>query len=419
MVKSRIFSCIFGIVFLTCITITVAQAVEPLWIVTTSPGLELKSVSISADGSLIVAGGDQLMGISPDGKKLWAGWDGELVEINRDGKYILTSQGTFVRLFDSNGASLWDQTFQNSVTDISITPDGLMIAAGSGSSVKSWYNSGVGLGSNTTDKVKHIRISPTKDQIIVSTEPALRSFNLSYVPLWSDDEVSPDLMELSGDGTQIVTTLGNWIWLHHGSGKRIWEKHIQGGSIISLAVSRDGSSIVVGQDDNTITVLDNNSNVLWTAQAGDWVTSVGVSDNGSVIVAGSMDKNLYVFDRKGTLLGTFQASGALKSRSVGISGDGSRIVAVDGTNVYGFSGSQFNRPTPTGTSVTTIIPTTISPDKTLAPVTTPTLLATSQTETVQTVVPRIPSTTQKSGFPWILSLIPIAVIAFLRKKRRT
>ena len=123
---------------LTCITITVAQAVEPLWIVNTSPGLELKTVSISADGSLIVASGDHLVGISREGKKLWAGWDGELVEINRDGKYILTSQGTFVRLFDSNGASLWDQSFQYSVTDISITPDGLMIAAGSVTDVKSW-----------------------------------------------------------------------------------------------------------------------------------------------------------------------------------------------------------------------------------------------------------------------------------------
>ena len=417
--KSSAFSLIGGILLLTCITITVAQAVEPLWIVNTSPGLELKTVSISADGSLIVAGGDQLVGISRDGKKLWAGWDGELVEIDRDGKYILTSQGTFVRLFDSNGESLWDQTFSGSVTDISITPDGLMIAACSGTDVKSWYNSGSGLGSNTTDRIKHLTISPAKDQIVVTTGNALRSFNMSYVPFWTDDEVSPDLVEMSADGTHLVTASGNWIWFHHGSGNRIWEKHIQGGSILSLAFSRDGSSIVAGQDDNTITVLDSNSNVLWTAQANNWVTSVGVSDNGSIIVAGSMDKNLYVFDRKGTLLGTFQASGVFKSRSVGISGDGSRIAAVDGANVYGFSGSQFGRPIPTVTSGATIIPSTLPLNKTLSMVTSPTLTATSPSGTVQTVVPPIPATTQQSGFPWVLSLIPVAVIAFIRQKRRT
>ena len=379
----------------------------------------MTSVAISEDGSMIVAGGDQLIGISREGKKLWAGWDGELVEINRDGKYILTSQGTFVRLFDAKGASLWDQSFQNSVTDISITPDGLMIAAGSGTDVRSWYNSGAGLGSNTTSRIKHLIISPAKDQIVVTTGNSLRSFNLSYVPFWTDDEVSPDLVEMSADGTHLVTASGNWMWFHHGSGNRIWEKHIQGGSILSLAFSRDGSSIVVGHDDNTITVLDSNSNVLWTAKAGNWVTSVGVSDNGSVIVAGSMDKNLYVFDRKGTLLGTFQASGIFKSRSVGISGDGSRIVAVDGTNVYGFSGSQFNQSTPTGTSVTTIIPSSITLNKTLVPETTRTLIVTSPSGTVQTVVPAVPATTQKSGFPWILSLVPVAVIAFIRQKRRT
>jgi len=408
-----------GIVLFTCITITVAQAVEPIWMVNTSPGLELKTVSISADGSLIVAGGDQLVGISRDGKKLWAGWDGELVKIDRNGKYILTSQGTFVRLFDSNGASLWDQRFPDTVTDISITPDGLIIAAGSGTDVKSWYNSGAGLGSNTTSRIKHLIISPAKDQIVVTTGDALRSFNLSYVPFWTDDEVNPDLVEMSADGTHLVTASGNWIWFHHGSGKRVWEKHIQGGSILSLAFSRDGSIIVAGQDDNTITVLDSNSNVLWTAQAGNWVTSVGVSDNGSVIVAGSMDKTLYVFDRKGTLLGRFQAIGVLKTRSVGINGDGSRIVAVDGTNVYGFSGSQFSQPTPTGTSGTTIIPSTISPNKTLIPATTHTLMVTSPSGTVQTVIPPIPVTTQKSGFPWILSLIPVAVIAIIRQKRRS
>jgi WD40 repeat protein len=314
---------------------------------------------------------------------------------------------------------LWDQRFPDTVTDISITPDGMIIAAGSGTDVKSWYNSGADLGSNTTSRIKHLRISPAKDQIVVTTGYTLRSFNLSYVPFWTDDEVSPDLIEMSADGTHLVTASGNWIWYHHGSGNRIWEKHIQGGSILSLAFSRDGSIIVAGQDDNTLTVLDSDGNILWTAQTGNWVTSVRVSDNGSVIVAGSMDKNLYVFDRKGTLLGTFQASGVFKSRSVGISGDGSRIVAVDGTNVYGFSGSQFSRSTPTGTSGTTIIPSTLPPDKTLTQVTIQTLMITSPSVTVQTVVPPIPATTQKSGFPWVLSLVPVAVIAFIQQKRRT
>lgn len=416
--RSRTFSCIFGIVLLACIIIPVAQAVEPLWIVNASPGLDLTGVTISADGSTIVAGGDQLIAISWDGKKLWSGWAGELLQISRDGRYIVTSLGSSVWLFDAQGANLWDHPIGEPVTDISLTPDGLIIAAGGGSVVKCWYNSGAGLGSNTTNKVKHLRISPAKDQIVVTTERALRSFNLSYVPFWDDEEVSSDLIEISADGTHIVTAGGNWIWFYHGSGTRIWDKHIQGGNILSLAYSRDGLTIVTGQDDNTITVLDQDGNVLWTAQAGFWVMSVAVSDNGSVIVAGSMDKKLYIFDRDGMLLGTFQAPGMIKSRSVGVSGDGSRIVAVDGTNVYGFSGDQFSRPIPSVTSGATGNRSVVTMNKTPAPVTPPTIVAISLPGTEQPVTP-IPATTRQSGIPWILSLIPVAVIAFIRQIRRT
>ena len=405
-------------VILACITIPVAQAVEPLWIVNASPGLDLTVVTISADGSLIIAGGDQLMGISGDGEKLWSGWAGDLVETNRDGKYIVTALGSTVRLFDSNGVDLWDQPIGETVTDISITPDGLIIAASGKSVVKSWYNSGAGLGSNTTNTVKHIAISPSKDQIMVTSENALRSFNISYVPFWSDEEMNPDLIEISADGTHLVTASGNWIWFYHGSGTRIWEKNIQGGNILSLAFSRDGSTIVTGQNDNSLTVLDREGNVLWTAKAGFWVMSVGTSDNGSIIIAGSMDKNLYIFDRKGTLLGTFQAANIIKSRSVGISGDGSRIVAVDGSNVYGFSGSQFSRPTPMVTQGEKGNLSTLTPNQTLTPGTTPSVVATSLPGTDQPV-PRLSTTTQTSGIPWILSLITVIIIAFIQKKRKT
>ena len=132
---------------------------------------------------------------------------------------------------------------------------------------------------------------------MVTTDRALRSFNLSYVPFWSDEDVQSDLLEISADGSGIVTTNGNRVVLYHGSGTLLWDRHVPGGNILALAYSRDGSTIVTGRDDNSVTVLDRNGNSLWSAKAGFWVTSVGVSDTGSVIVAGSMDKKLYVFDR--------------------------------------------------------------------------------------------------------------------------
>jgi WD40 repeat protein len=414
-VINRTLSCIFGIVLLVYITIPVASALEPLWIANTSPGLELTTVAISEDGSMIVAGGDQLVAVSRDGTKLWSGWSSELLELSQDGRFIVTSLGSTVRVFDSQGLKLWDQSIIVPVTDISITPDGALIAASGGNVVQSWYNSGSGLGHNTTNQVKHIRISPAKDQIVVTTDRALRSFNLSYVPFWSDENVQSDLLEISGDGTDIVTSNGNRVLLYHGSGTLLWDRYVPGGNILALAYSRDGSTIVTGRDDNSVTVLDRNGNILWSAKAGFWVTSVGVSDTGSVIVAGSMDKKLYVFDRTGTLLGMFQAPGQIKSRSVGISGDGSRIVAVDGTNIYGFSSEQFSRSaSPTPTAVTSIPATAemiVTPSLAAA-----TTVATTSQPGMQQTSPHIPTTTQQSGILWVLSLLPVTA-AFLLWKR--
>jgi WD40 repeat protein len=392
----------------------VVSAVEPLWIANTSPGLDLNTVAISRDGSVIVAGGDQLVAVSSEGTILWSGWSSELLELTRDGRFIVTSLGSTVRVFNSQGLKLWDQSIIVPVTDISTTPDGALIAASGGNVIQSWYNSGAGLGHNTTDRVKHIRISPAKDQIVVTTDRALRSFNLSYVPFWTDEDVQSNLLEMSGDGSGIVTTNGNRIMLYHGSGTLLWDRQVPGGNILALAYSRDGSTIVTGRDDNSVTVLDRNGNILWSAKAGFWVTSVGTSDDGSVIVAGSMDKKLYFFDRIGTLLGTFQAPGMIKYRAVGISGDGSRIVAVDGTNIYGFSSEQFSRPASLQQTEVTSIPATAAMNLTMSPATTMSV-ATASLTGMQPITPQVPPTTQ-SGMPWILSLITVTAASVLLKK---
>ena len=53
-----------------------AAAVDPLWKEAATTSGELSCLVISADGSTIVAGGDQLIALSRDGRKLWTGWSG-------------------------------------------------------------------------------------------------------------------------------------------------------------------------------------------------------------------------------------------------------------------------------------------------------------------------------------------------------
>jgi len=59
-----------------------------------------------------------------------------------------------------------------------------VIAAGGGTSVQSWYNSGSGIGVNTTDTVRDLHISPEKDQIIVATSnrKSVQEFQPEFCP---------------------------------------------------------------------------------------------------------------------------------------------------------------------------------------------------------------------------------------------
>ncbi|MGA2121400.1 MAG: hypothetical protein ABSG49_05080 [Methanoregula sp.] len=406
---------LLGILVFFCLMIPAGQAVNPLWIVPASPGVELSTVAISHDGSTIVAGGDQLIVLTPEGKKLWSGWSGTLLELSGDGSYILTTQGQTVRLFSRDGTKLWDQSPGGTVTAISMTPDATLIVAGGGNTIQSWYNSGSGLGRNVTETVHDIKISPAKDQIIVTTAKALRSFNESYVPNWYDDTISPGIVEISGDGTGIVIPNGNHIRMYHGSGTLLWDRSFPGGNIISLAYSTDGLTIVAGRDDTTVLVLDRDGNLLFTGKAGAWITSVGVSDNGSTIATGSIDNQINVFDRQGTLLGAYTTQSPIKSRSVAVSGNGSLIVAVDLSNVYGFSRSQFTLPVGASTPEGSGNVSTGTAYNNATPVTTPPGADTVSPLSGNASAP-VTGITSRSGFPWVLTLLSLALMILVRKK---
>jgi WD40 repeat protein len=401
--KSILVFFLCGPVLLIGLLVPAVHAVDPLWTEKAAPGNELSGVVVSADGSTIVAGGDQLITLSRDGKKRWTGWSSTHLDISRDGSYIVTSQGQTVRLFSGSGTLLWERPIEVTVRDLSMTPDASLIAASGGGRVQTIFNSGTPLGMNVTSAVNHIKISPVKDQVIVTTTADVQRFNLSIVPLWSDNNATQDLVDISADGSSFVTVTYNRVRLYHGSGTLLWDRTVHGGNALALAYSRDGSTIVLGRDDNTVQVLDRNSTLLWTAEAQGWVTSVAVSDDGSTVIAGSMDRNLYVFDRAGNRLGTFTATGIFKTQSVAVSGDGSVVVAVDDSAVYGFSRSQFA--VPATTMVTTPLP-----------VVSTTVALPAVPETSSALLPVVSATTE-APLPWTVPLMALGLLLLFRVRR--
>lgn len=407
------------ILVLFCIFIPAVQAVAPLWTIPANPGETLSTVAVAHNGSIIIAGGDQLIAISPSGQKLWAGWAGSPLDISGDGGYIIAAQGQIVRLISGQGVLLWQQSLGDTVTALSISPDAGIIVTGGGTYVQSWYNSGSGLGKNTTETVQDIKISPVKDQIIVCTVQALRSFNLSYVPNWYDNSINPAAVAISGDGTGIVIPNGNHIRMYHGSGTLLWDRVFPGGNIISLAYSGDGSTIVPGRDDSTVIAVDRDGNLLWTGKAGYWVTSVGISDDGSTIATGSIDNQIHIYNRQGTLLGEATTENPVKSRSVAVSGDGSLVVAVDSSNVYGFSRDQFT--VPANQSAATQVSAEGGENTTVQPVLeNTTFVATLTTGSVPAFSGNEsgPATTPapEPGFSWIPVLAALAILVLAKKR---
>ena len=279
-------------------------------------------------------------------------------------------------MISGTGTMLWDESLEVPVTDMSMTPNASLIAAGGANRLRLISPSGSGIRQNVTMPVmNHFRLFPDGGQIVITSTKGIHTSNLTLFSEWTDTNVTQDFVEVAADGSSFVTVTNNRIRFYTRDGQLEWERALPGGNALAFAYSRDGSTIVVGRDDNTLEVLDRNGNLLWTAQAADWVTSVAVSDDGNTIVAGSMDKTLSVYDRAGTKLGAATAKSQIKSGSVAVSGDGSVIAAVDGSAVYGFSRSQFTRPvTPmptTAPAVTTPVPATTPVTLTYTAVTTP------------------------------------------------
>jgi WD40 repeat protein len=358
-----------GLVIVTILLVPAAGAVAPLWTHDASTSGELSGIVISADGSAVVAGGDQLIALTSTGVKRWTGWSGASLAISSDGAYILTSRDQTVRLLSGTGTMLWDMSLGDYVTEAVMMPDATLIAAGGGSRVRLINSSGSGFRQNSSIQVRHIRFLAGDNRVVITTKTGIQTSNFTLLSEWTDTNATQDLVEAAADGSSFVTVTNNRVRLYTADGSLQWDRSLPGGNALAFAFSRDGSTIVIGRDDNTVQALDRNGTLLWTDRASHWITSVAVSDDGSTIAAGSMDKTLAVYDRAGTKLGFSVTKNPIKARSVAVSGDGSVIAAVDAAAVYGFSRSQFTEP------VTPAVIPTAPP----SPVTTPVLMTTSAT----------------------------------------
>lgn len=398
-----------GLAILLCLAAPATGAVTPLWVKQEPPGTELTGVAISADGSTIVTGGDHLIALSRNGAVRWTSGSGSLLDISRDGKYVLVAQRQVVRLISGTGTPIWEQPMDTIVTDISMAPDASVIAVTGGGMITTMTSTGETIASNSSMAINHIRVAPSGKEIVITTSRGVQLADPTLLSGFSDTNSAQDLVEIAPDGSSFVTATNDRIRMYSGSGGLVWDQKLPHGNALALAYSGDGSTIVVGMDDTDVRVLDNKGNLLWTANATNWITSVAVSKDGNTIAAGSLDKKVHIFNHAGIRLGVFPVQNPVDPHSVAVTGDGNLIVVVGQTAVYGLSRSSLTPEETAGETITEPSPEMTGETTTALPTVTISHKPTSRIPTLPTHYPTQTATPEAS----LLPAVPVMALAFL------
>jgi WD40 repeat protein len=297
-----------------------------------------------------------------------------------------------------------------------MAPNASLIAAAGGGKARTLTFEGEGIAANETLVINHLTIMPDGDHILITTNRNVQISNYTLISEWSDMNSSQNLIGVAGDSS-FVTANDNRVRMYTGNRNLSWDKKFPGGNAQSLAYSRDGSTIVIGKDDNTMEVLNRYGTRLWMADAAGWITSVAVSDDGNTIAAGSMDRKLYVYNHAGSRLGNFTTSSAIDSNSVAVSRDGSIIVVVDISAVFGFSRASFTQETTTDETITEPSSEVTRETTTSTPLMTTTRKVTCRIPTVPTHYPA-PVETPETPLPPVVPLLALGLLLLCRSGKR-
>jgi hypothetical protein len=181
--------------------------------------------------------------------------------------------------------------------------------------------------------------------------------------------------------------------------------------VTALAISADGSHVVFGLQDNTLTCFDRDGEEVWTFSAGGWIRDIALSKDGSRVLAGGTDRQAYLLDGAGGLLGSWDLLDWVNH--VAISADGKVGVAATSREVAGVP-MMAAAPAATPTVTSTATPTATS---TPTSTTTPTATSTPTNATAQLPAGSIDLPLLAAG------ILACAVLSgagyFYRQRRRT
>jgi len=372
-------------------------------------------VLFSTNGSMVYAGGNQILVRSWNGDTLWGGQVGTVATMSADGNRVISAIDNRIRVIDKNGQEIWTRNEGAPFRAVAISSDGsLILGADNNGYIHSYKTNGERWAWNKTNLVKKIAISPSKSLVVVISENGLKFFSPDMDQVWVENQmVSLDsFIAFSADSSTVITSGDTKVSSYTNSGELNWVKDVTQNAIIDMACSDDCTSIVLGSQDGNVLNLNKQGEIRWTYPAGSWINGVGVSRDGSVIAAGALDGTLYILDNDGNLLTKTKTDTNIQQRSVAVSRDGKRIVVADQGALYGFD--LFGEPDVI--SKETITPASLSPTTISTPIPVKTTLPETVPSTIVTTLPETTST-PKSALTQFPIIIALAGLLFMVTRR--
>jgi hypothetical protein len=244
----------------------------------------IASISISANGSYIVAGGYQLIGFNG----------------------VYENGGIF--FYDRNGTQLWNYTagydqsgrFRLPIFQVQLSNDGSSVVGATQSSTLYFDDHGTLLWSHNATSGQFVRISGSSNESYVAVADYYAGggyppnqvllFNRQGAILWNSSAVTDgiDGFAMSRDGRFVAVGSGpngenGTLYLYSTAGSLLWTRQVNSPPF-NIAVSGDDSTIVIGTNWGAIG-YNIQGDVVWTYNQAP-AESMAVSSDGSYVLAG-------------------------------------------------------------------------------------------------------------------------------------
>ena len=249
---------------------------------------------------------------SPDGKIIAFGTEKGTVELRK-------WNGNLIKIL--SGHKGW-------VTSVSFSPDGETIASGGDdATIKLWKPDGnlMRTFQGHTDTINSVSFSPDSKTIASSSRDAT-------VKLWKLDGTPITTLTGHNDSVRSATFSPDGKTIASGSEDgtiKFWKLDVAVMTAVTSATFSPDGNIAAGSKDGTIKLWKRDGTLINNLTAHkDWVTSVSFSPDGKIIASGSYDGTVKLWLRDGTPITTLKVNSLLVT-SVSFSPDG-KIIAAGG-----------------------------------------------------------------------------------------